>query len=309
VDRDSVAWRGYIPAVTTPFGTDLEVDFVGWEELLEWMVAQGMHGIAVAATTGEWFSLAPWERKELFKTAAVQIDGRIPVLAGCNALTPREVIEYATAAETHGLDGILLTPPPYVNLNRQEVIAFYRAVSDAIALPICAYNWPLGTGIDMDVTLVEELAEIDNIVAIKNSTGDFALFIEVFYAVKDELRYFGFPMNEVGITLLRHAGGDGTIGAAGILGSDQPDFFNHVWSGELEAARRCGERDRLIFDHWINPDYSAKFGSAQALMKAALNLQGLPGGSVRPPLAELTNEEIVRVSRTLAELGLVASAA
>ncbi len=265
-----------------------------------------MHGIAVAGTTGEWFSLEPEERIELFSLAAEQVDGRMAVLAGCNAFTPRAASACGRAAREAGLDGILLTPPPYVVPNEAEILAFYEAVSDAVDLPICVYNWPRGTHVDMQPSLLARLAEIEHVVAIKNSTGDVGLFLEGFFAVKDEVRYFGVPMNELGITLLRHHGADGTIGAGAVLGSDHPLFFEHVWAGDLAAARRCGARDRLLFEHWINPDYSPRFGSPQAIMKAALNLRGLPGGYPRPPLLPLSDDETERVGATLAQLGLLA---
>lgn len=305
MDRDTVDWRGYIPAITTPFDADGAVDIEAWYELCEWMVQQRMHGIVVAGTTGEWFSLLPEERKALFEAATRQIDGRITVIGGCNSYTPREAIEYAQVAQDVGMDGILLTPPPYIRPNDNELVGYYAAISDAVEIPICVYNWPRGTGIDIGVDLAMRLSEIENVVAMKNSTGDFGSFLQVFFAVKDRLRYFGFPANDIGISLLQHVGGDGTIGAGAVLGSDHADFFNHVWAGDLEAARRCGSRDRVLFDHWIASDYSPRFGSPQALMKAALNLQGLPGGYVRPPLLELTDEELDRVRLTLSELGLV----
>jgi dihydrodipicolinate synthase/N-acetylneuraminate lyase len=305
VDRNTVDWRGYIPAITTPFDDDGAIDFDAWSDLCEWMVEQRMHGVVVAGTTGEWFSLLPDERKELFDAATRQIGRRITVIGGCNSYTPRESIEYAQAALDAGMDGILLTPPPYIRPNDKELAGFYAAVSDAVEIPICVYNWPRGTGIDIGVELALRLAEVENVVAMKNSTGDFGQFLQVFFAVRDRIRYFGFPANDVGMFLMQHAGGDGTIGAGAVLGSDHADFFNHLWAGDLEAARRCGNRDRMLFDHWIASDYSARFGSPQALMKAALNLQGLPGGHVRPPLLALTDEELDRVRLTLSELGLV----
>ena len=305
MDRHSVDWKGYIPAITTPFTADGALDREGWLELLDWMVAERMHGIVVAGTTGEWFSLSPAERKELFRLAAQRIRGRITVLGGCSAFTPAEAIDYARAAQECGLDGILVTPPPYVVPTDPEVVAFFRAISDAVAMPICVYNWPRGTNVDLGRQVLEQLAEIEHVVAIKNSTGNLAGFLEGFFALKDRVRYFGFPMNELGITLIQHHGGDGTIGAGAVLGRDHPDFFNHVWAGNLEAARRCGARDRLLFEHWINPDYSTRFGSPQALMKTALNLRGLPGGYPRPPLLPLTEAETERVRHTLDVLGLL----
>jgi dihydrodipicolinate synthase/N-acetylneuraminate lyase len=264
-----------------------------------------MHGIAVAGTTGEWFSLSPDERTELFRTAARQVAGRLTVLAGCNALTPAEAISYARAALESGCDGILLTPPPYVVPSRAEVVAWYRAVSDAVPIPICVYNWPRGTGVDLDASVLAQLAELDRVVAIKNSTGDFASFLDGFFAVKGAVRYFGAPMTELGLTLVREHGLDGTIGAGAVLGSTHPDFFNHAWADDREAALACGEQDRLLFERWINPDYSPRFGSPQAIMKAALDLRGVPGGPPRPPLLPLTPGEVEQVRGTLAELGLV----
>jgi 4-hydroxy-tetrahydrodipicolinate synthase len=306
VDRDSVDWKGYIPAITTPFSADGELDRRGWDELVEWMVAERMHGIAVAGTTGEWFSLTAAERAELFALAANRVAGRITVLAGCTALTPEEAVSHARAALEAGCDGVLLTPPPYVVPNRTEVVAWYRAVSDAVALPICVYNWPRGTGVDLDPSTLAELGEIEHVVAVKNSTGDLAAFLDGFFAVKGSLRYFGAPMNELGITLVREHGLDGTIGAGAVLGASHPDFFNHAWAGDDDAALACGARDRLLFERWINKDYSPRFGSPQAIMKAALDLRGLPGGPVRPPLLPLEEDEVERVRETLAELGLVA---
>ncbi len=309
MNRDSVDWKGYIPAITTPFTEDGDFDPDGFGELVEWLVAEGMHGIAVAGTTGEWFALTARERKELFRLAGEQIDGRITVLGGCSSYTPAETIEYAHAARAAGLDGILLTPPPYVVPGPREVVAFYESVSAAVDIPICVYNWPRGTNVDLSVDTLRRLAEVRNIVAIKNSTGDLGRFLDGFFALKEEVRYFGVPMNELGITLLRHHGADGTIGAGAVLGSDHPRFFDHVWAGDLDAARRCGARDRVLFEDWINADYSTRFGSPQAIMKAALNLRGLPGGYPRPPLLPLTEDEIERVRTTLAQLDLVAVAA
>jgi dihydrodipicolinate synthase/N-acetylneuraminate lyase len=304
VNRESVDWKGYIPAITTPFAADGALDTDGWRQLVDWMVAEGMHGIAVAGTTGEWFSLLPEERVELFRLAADVVDGRITVLGGCMAFTPREVIAYAGAAKDAGLDGILLTPPPYVVPTDRELVNWYATVSAAVDIPICVYNWPRGTNVDMQPELLARLAEIPNVVAIKNSTGDFGSFVQGLFAVRETARYFGVPMNEAGVMLLQE-GADGTLGAGAVLGSDQPGFFDHVWAGDLAEALRLGARDRVLLEEWFLPDYSPRFGSPQTLMKAALNLRGLPGGYPRPPLLPLDDDELERVRSTLKRLELL----
>jgi 4-hydroxy-tetrahydrodipicolinate synthase len=309
MDRDTVNWRGYMPAVTTPFGADGELDLDAWRELLDWLHAEHMHGIAVAGTTGEWFSLAPRERAELFRVAGERLAGKMTLLAGCNAFTPAESIGYAQAAREAGFDGILLTLPPYVVPSETEAVAWYQAVSDGAEIPICVYNWPRGTGVDMTPQLLARIAEVDNVVAIKNSTGNMAAVLETLYSLRDRVRIFGVPASELGIMLIEHAGADGTIGAGAVLGSDHPDFFEYAWAGDRESALRCGARDRALFDAFWEPDFTPRFGSQFAILKTALNLQGVPGGHVRPPLLPLTDEEVERVRVTLAELGLAPVAA
>lgn len=305
MDRTTVDWHGYIPAVTTPFGEDGRLDLTAWAAQLEWMVEQRLHGVVLAGTTGEWFSMTEEERADLCRVAVESVAGRITVIAGCNAYTAEEAIRHARAAERAGCDGILLTPPPYVVPNADEIVAFYQEVSSAVGLPICVYNWPRGTNVDMPTELLARLAEVDRVVAIKNSTGNFAAWIDGLYALKDQVRYFGFPMNEVGITLLRDVGGDGTMGAGAVLGGDHADFFRHVASGDLAAARRCGARDRVLMERWFTQDLGPRFASAQGILKTALRMRGVPADHVRRPLLPLTSEQVDRVAATMDELGLL----
>jgi 4-hydroxy-tetrahydrodipicolinate synthase len=268
-----------------------------------------MHGVAVAGTTGEWFSLSRRERCDLFAVATERLRGRITVLAGCSAFTPGESIAYAEAALERGADGILLTPPPYVVPNPREVVAYFRGVSDAVAIPICVYNWPRGTGVDLSPELLAELAAIDNVVAIKNSTGNQAAVLQTLFSLRDRVRIFGVPADRLGVLLVEHAGADGTIGAGAVLGSSHPAFFDHVWAGEIEEALACGARDRTLFERFWNPDFTPRFGSQFAILKTALNLQGLPGGHVRPPVLPLTDAERDRVREVLVELGVAVAVA
>ena len=305
MDRNSIAWRGYIPAITTPFDRKLRFDEKMLEDLLLWLHGEGMHGIVVAGTTGEWFSLTAEERIALFRKTASVLRGKLPIIAGCNAFTPGESIRYAQAAAESGFDGILLTPPPYLVPTDDEVFEFYKAVSDNSTLPICIYNWPHGTGVDMTLDLYRRLAELEHIVAIKNSTGNTDRFIECFFGMKDKLRYYGVPTNEFGASLVVNHGADGMIGSGAVLGRHQPDFFNHLWKGDLEAALRIGEMDRVVMTDWFTPGYRPKFGSVQALMKEALNAQGLPGGYPRPPVLPISETGKAVIRNTLKKLGRI----
>lgn len=305
MDRSSVDWKGYIPAITTPFTKDRQLDQRAFQELLAWLDAEGMHGMVVAGTTGEWFSLSTAERRTVLKLAGQQLRGKRTLIAGCNAFAAETVIEYAQMAQECGFDGILVTPPPYMVPNEDEIFQFYKHVSDHVSIPICIYNWPPGTNIDISCGLLERLADLDMIVAVKNSTDRLDRFIQSFFALKDRIRVFGFGMDQLGATLVRVHGGDGTMGAGAVLGREHPDFYNLLWRDDVEGALRCGARDRTIITEWFTEKLVGRFASAQAILKEALNAQGLPGGYPRPPILELTEEARARVRDTLQRLGRV----
>lgn len=310
MDRNTIDWRGYIPAITTPFTKDGELDVDALHVQIAWLADEGIQGVILAGTSGEWFSMSADERATLFGTAAEHRTPAFPVIGSCNAFTPGEAIVHARAAEHAGLDGILLTPPPYIVPNRREIVAFYGAVTDATDIPLTIYNWPRGCVVDMDVDLLAELAALKNTVAIKNSTGDFTRFLTAMYALEGEVRYFGLPTNEVGTDLALLGHGDGLMGTGGILGRDQAGYWNAIDDGDRERALELGAKDRVYMNAWFRPDYSTQFGNQQAIIKTALRLRGIPAGYVRSPLLELTEDEVRRVEVTLAELGVetVASA-
>ena len=304
MDRQNVDWRGYIPAITTPFDQDGELNIGMLDDLLDWLLAEGMHGIVVAGTTGEWFSLQPGEKIALFNAVGRKLAGRMAIIAGCNAYTAIEAIEIAGAANQAGFDGILLTPPPYIRPTSREVEVFYRTVSDNIQLPICVYNWPPGTGIDMDLDLLTKLAALEKVVAIKNSTSSWQHFLDVFRALHDAVRIFGVPMNQDGIDLVMNYDADGMMGAGAVLGRRQPEFFNALWRNDPGTASEMAKLDSALMDAWFTPELTGRFGSAQAILKAALNVQGLPGGYPRAPILPLSRLHTARVRDTLERLGV-----
>ncbi|TFI42487.1 dihydrodipicolinate synthase family protein [Rhodococcus sp. 1R11] len=304
MNRDSVGWTGYIPAITTPFTRDGALDLAGFDVQMGWLTEQRMNGVILAGTSGEWFSMSTDERRQLFAEGGKHRSETMVVIGACNAFTQQEAITHARAAENAGLDGILVTPPPYVVPNRREIVKFYSDISDATDIPICVYNWPRGCIVDLDTDILLELADIDNVVAIKNSTGNFAGFLAGMYALEGSVRYFGMPTSALGADLALLGHGDGLMGSGGVLGSDQPDFWRAIAAGDRERALELGARDRVIMDSWFTPDYGVQFGNQQAIMKTALRLQGVPAGFVRDPLLELTAHEVTIVAATLERLGI-----
>lgn len=308
MDRHSVQWRGYIPAITTPFASDGALDLDALDRLLGWMHEEGMHGLIIGGTQGEWFTIDQAEREQLMKAVGRKLSGKLPLIAGCSGYTPREVVAHAQLAADHGFDGILVTPPPYMVPTDREIFEFYREVSDRVSLPICVYNWPSGTNVDMSRELLQRIVGLTNVVAIKNSTADLRRFVEVFFALKDKVRVFGVPMNELGILLVQQ-GADGTMGAGAVLGRELPGYFEAIWENDIPRARRLGARNEMLMRAWFNTDYTGRFGSAQAIFKAALNELGLPGGYPRRPLLPLEAEGVSIVRKTLAQLGKIEAGA
>ncbi|MEU4015154.1 dihydrodipicolinate synthase family protein [Microbacterium sp. NPDC028030] len=303
MDRNTVDWHGYIPAITTPFTREGALDATAFEGQMQWLAEQGMHGVILAGTSGEWFSMTEAERAELFALGG-RFRADMRVIGGCNAFTAAEAIRHAHAAEEAGLDGILVTPPPYMVPTREEIVAFYQEISDGTTLPITVYNWPRGCIVDLSPDLLGELADIENVVAIKNSTGDFRAFLDAMYLVEDRVRYFGVPTNALGADLVSLGHGDGLMGSGAPLGRDHPGFWDALAAGDRARAVELGARDRVVMTSWFGPDYGAQFGNQQAIMKTALRLQGVPAGFVRRPLLELSEEQVDRVRATLEGLGI-----
>jgi len=309
MDRNSIDWRGYIPAITTPFDKSQKLDVLALEKLLRWLLQEGIHGMMALGTQGEWFSLQLEERREILRVVSRELKGRMTIIAGCNALTAREVIINAAIAAEYGFDGILVTPPPYATPTELEIYEFYRQVNDGVELPICVYNWPPGTNVKMSRPLLERISGLDKVVAIKDSTAgnDLNHFLDVFFSLNDQVRVFGIPTNQLGILLTLHHGADGTMGAGAVLGREHAEFFESIWAGDISRAEQVGQRLDLIMTDLFNPDYTAKYGSSQGTFKALLNLQGLPGGYTRAPLMDLDDHGLGKVRDVLVRLGRIAA--
>jgi dihydrodipicolinate synthase/N-acetylneuraminate lyase len=302
---DRVDWKGYFPAITTPFNKDRELDFHALGALLEWLQQEGMHGIFVGGSTGEWPTLSRAERKSLLDAAGAQMNGRLPLLAGCTSFTPSETIELAHHARLAGFDGVVFSPPPYLRPNDEEIFNFYKTVAAAVQLPIVVYNWPAGTGIDMSIRLLARISALDNVVAIKQSSSHLDRFIQTLFELNDVVRVFGFTMDDLGITLIQARGGYGTIGAGGVLGRTQPDFYNKLWSGDVDGARECGAKDCKLLEAWYTPELIGRHGAAPAVMKTGLMLRGVPmRNHVRAPFMDVRPEHVPAIRRTLEDLGV-----
>jgi 4-hydroxy-tetrahydrodipicolinate synthase len=305
MDRHSVDWKGYWVAAPTPFAATGDLDEAAWRETLRLYLRQGVHGVLVNGTTGEWFSQSEAERRQVAEIAVEELRGRIPVVIGCTTFTPAATIALGRHAQAIGADGLLSTPPPYMAPTAREIVAFFQAISDGVELPIMVYNWARGVTVEITWETAGQLAQIDHVVAIKDSTVNRMQAITTLEHVVGRVRVFGSFINRLGIAVLRGMGGDGNIDGGG-LGADMAvAFYRAVWGGDFAAAAMAADQYAAFMGQLIRPDWSGAIAAPQSQIKAAMNLLGQPGGYPRPPLLPLDDpSDLAKLRAILASAGL-----
>ena len=161
----------YVPIIT-PFADDMAIDFDAFGDVIDWQINNGTHGIIVGGSTGEFFSLSQDERVEQFQFAAERIAGRVPLIAGVNALLVDQCYELTAAAKKAGADALLVAAPPYSLPSQKELVAHCLKIDRIANLPIILYNYPGRTGVCMEEEFLERVAQSRNVIAIKESSGD-----------------------------------------------------------------------------------------------------------------------------------------
>ncbi len=290
MDRNSIDWKGYWPASPTPFKKNGDIDYEAFEALLDWYMECGMHGIFINGTTGEWFSQTHSERKELAIFVSEKIKNRIPVVIGVTTFTARESIQLAEHAMEVGLSGVCSSAPAYSKTLPDETIAFFSEISKSVNAPLMIYNWPHGTNIEIQGDLAKRIADIENVVAFKDSTPNVNQFRETTKNLVDQVRIFGNFMVPENLEFMMDHGGDGTIGGGSIFGHADPQFWNNFWSGNMEPVIEHAKRNEKILEElWAPGGWAGKYGAYQSQLKAIMKIMGLPGGEVRPPRLELSD--------------------
>jgi 4-hydroxy-tetrahydrodipicolinate synthase len=290
MNRDDVDWKGYWAAVPTPFDDHGALAPELLRQLLDHYVDQGLHGVLVNGTTGEWFSQSDEERRLVAEIAIDAIAGRIPIVIGCTAYTADLVAGLARHAMAAGASGFASTPPPYCKPLEAEIVAFYEDVAGAVDAPMMVYNWPHGTSVEIGTELAGRLAGIDTVVAFKDSTPDAAQFYASSRAVVDRVRVFGPYMTVEGLAQLRAHGGDGTIGGGSLFGRPDAEFWEAHWRGDEETARAHAERtERLFAELWLPGGWAGRYGHYSSQLKALMAILGQPGGTVRRPRLAVTD--------------------
>src|SRR5437660_5995700 len=165
--------HGIIPPVATPMQANEDLDLPRLKWFIDHLIASGVHGIFVLGTNSEFYALDEREKQEVIATAVAHVNKRVPVYAGTGAETTREVIRLTKMAEREGADGVSVITPYFVSPTQQEIATHYRRIAESTSLPVILYNNPVTCGgVKIEVDTVARLAEVPNIVAIKDSSGD-----------------------------------------------------------------------------------------------------------------------------------------
>jgi 4-hydroxy-tetrahydrodipicolinate synthase len=307
MDRNDVTWRGYWAACPTPFTEDGKLDLGTLRDLLDHYAGEGLHGVLVNGTSGEWFAQSPEERRQVAETAVEHVAGRMTVVVGCTDYTAELVAGHARHAMQVGADGVASTPPPYSKPYPDEVVEFYRDIARGTDAPLMAYNWPHGTSVDIGPDLAERIVDVETVVALKDSTPDTGQFHTTAHRVVDRVRVFGQFMSTDGFAQLLDGAGDGTIGGGSLFGRPDAEFWEAYWRGDHDVCRAHAARiDALFPQLWLPGGWGGHHGAYQSQLKALMAMLGQPGGWPRRPRLPVTDPaSLADLRRVLTEHGLL----
>jgi 4-hydroxy-tetrahydrodipicolinate synthase len=290
--------QGIIPPVATPMQANEDLDIPRLKWFLDHLINNGVHGIFVLGTNSEFYALDEREKQEVIATAVAHVNKRVPVYAGTGAETTREVVRLTKMAEREGVDGVSIITPYFISPNQQEIYDHYRRIAETTKLPVILYNNPSTCGgLTIGVETVARLAEIPNILAVKDSSGDLQNTNEYIRVVPER---FSVLMGRD--TLIFPALMFGARGAVPATGNIAPallaEIYNAFQRGELEASKAAQLR--------LNPLRMAlTLCTAPGAVKAALKMLGTPIGPCRSPVADIAPEKAPKMRAALQAAGLL----
>lgn len=284
-----------VTAMVTPFHQDLSLDLPRAQELAAWLIGNGSDALVIAGTTGESATLSDDEKRELWRAVVEAVGGRAAVIAGTGTYDTAHSVHLTGDAEKAGCDAVLVVSPYYNKPPQRGLEAHFRAVAGATDLPVILYNIPGRTAVRIENDTLLRLSEVDNIVGVKDATGDFAGTSELIGAAPSDFEvYSGDDMATFPLVCL---GAVGVVAVSShIAGERMRHMVDLVVSGDVASARKI--------HHELTPLFKGLFLTASPIpVKAALAMIGQPVGPPRLPLVPLTDEEEARVRKALEDAG------
>ncbi|RLG94222.1 4-hydroxy-tetrahydrodipicolinate synthase [Candidatus Bathyarchaeota archaeon] len=289
--------KGIIPAMATPMSDSEEIDEAGTRELINYLIDSDVHGIFICGSQGECYALTEEEKKRIISIAVDEVNGRVPVYAGTGATTTKASIRLSKYAEDVGADAVTIVTPYFIKPSQNELYMHYRRIAESIDIPVLIYNNPGRTGVNLEAETVRRLAEIDNIVGIKDSSGDLTLTAQYIMECPKEFAVLAGRDSLILATLLY--GGKGAVAAtANVAPKLVVGIYESFIQGDLERARKLQFKLlplRLAFN----------LGTFPAVVKEAMNILKRPSGPARSPVSSLPEDKRERLKSILKGIGLI----
>ncbi len=261
------------------------------------LIRQGVHGLIPLGSTGEYYALSADERERVVRVTLEAAGGRVPVMAGANAGSTRDVIAFSRQAERLGCAGVMLAAPYYSLPRLDELFSHFRAVNNAVGVPIMLYNYPGRTGVDMPPDFIERLAGLENLRYVKESTGEMPRITELLRRCGDRLGVF-CGCDTIALESLMV----GAIGWVGGVVNALP--ASHARLFELTADKKdFAAARKLFFEMLPTLELMEGGGKYTQWVKAACGLMGHDCGAPRRPLAPATPSERRRLREALSHVG------
>ncbi len=290
--------EGIIPPVITPMKDNEDLDLPRLRWFLDHLIEQNVHGVFVLGTNSEFYALDEREKQEVIATAVAHVNKRVPVYAGTGAETTRETVRLTKMAEREGADGVSVITPYFVAPTQKEIHDHYRRIAEATSLPVVLYNNPATCGgVKIEPDTAAKLAEVPNILGIKDSSGDLQNTIEMIRVVPER---FSVLMGRD--TLIFSALMFGARGAVPATGNIAPALLVKIY----ETFRKGDIAGSKAAQLQLNPlRLALGLCTAPGAVKAALNLLGMNVGPCRSPVSGLAPEKVPLMRQALTRAGLM----
>lgn len=277
-----------LTAIVTPFDEHEELSLDRTTALLEHLIANGSDGVVVAGTTGESPTLSDEEKLALFRHVVNVSAGRLKVIAGTGTNNTRHSVEFSKEVAKLGVDAIMAVAPFYNKPNQEGIFEHYKAIAESVDVPVVIYNIPGRSKVNIEADTIIRLAQIKNIVAVKEASGNLDQMAAIISGTDDRFHLYS---GDDGLTLpIMSIGGQGVISVAShVIGPDMKQMIRHFLNGDHDAA--AAEHRAML------PFMRALFAQpSPAPIKAMLNHLNVAVGGVRLPMVPLTDSEFSQLT-------------
>lgn len=287
--------KGIIPAIITPMNDDESINENELRLQVRRQIDSGVHGLFPFGTNGEGYILSEDEKEKVLSIVIEEAKGQLPVYAGTGCIGTKDTIRQSKMAKALGADVLSIITPSFAVASQNEMIAHYKAVAEAVDMPIVLYNIPARTGNAIAPATVAKLSEISNIVGVKDSSGNFDNMLQYIEMTRKRPEFAVLSGNDSLILWNLLAGGTGGIaGCANVYPKTMASIYNYFIEGDIEKAKIAQDSIRSFRGCF-------KYGNPNTIVKTAVSLLGYPVGKCRAPFNQVPEEGIEALKVVLAE--------